>query len=92
MEPEKLRYYILELMGQHEANDKTTYLEDKDIATRLAVALDDVQRALLILENHQFVDLAKAMGPSFGARLTPTGMEALEAASQQPVPSRVIGF
>jgi hypothetical protein len=94
MEPAALRYAILRAMEQHEATGTSAYLDDKDLAARLRVALGDVQRQLLILENRQLVDLAKTFGPSYGARLTPNSMEALEAAAeQQPEPNkRAIGF
>jgi hypothetical protein len=47
----------------------------------------------VILEDRQLVELAKTFGPSYGARLTPKNMEALEAANAVPTPAaRRIGF
>jgi DNA-binding GntR family transcriptional regulator len=94
MEPSVLKYAILRLVEEHEASNAGTFLDDKIIAASLGVGLDVVQRQLLILENRGLVQLAKAMGPSYGALLTPDGMEALEAVDQQqPEPARrAIGF
>ena len=94
MEPSLLKYTILRLIEQHEASNPSAFLEDKNIASSLGVELGIVQRQLLILENRGLVQLAKAMGPSYGALLTPAGMETLEPdASSEPEPSRrAIGF
>jgi hypothetical protein len=94
MEPSALRYAILRLVDAHEATGTSSYLEDKNIASALGVDLADVQRQLVIMENRGLLDLAKAMGPSYAARMTPAGMEALEAAgnSTQAASRRVIGF
>jgi hypothetical protein len=94
MEPSVLKYAILRLIEQHETSNPSTFLDDKVIASSIGVELDVVQRQLLILENRGLVQLAKAFGPSYGALLTPVGMEALEAAAhQQPEPARrAIGF
>jgi len=91
MDTAALRYAILQSIERHEATNAGTYLDDKKIASELAVELGIVQRQLLILENHSLVTLAKAMGPSYGALLTPDAMEALED-SGTSTPPRQIGF
>lgn len=94
MEPSALRYAILRLVDAHEATGSSAYLDDKDIASASGAGLADVQRQLVIMENRGLLDLAKAFGPSYAARMTPAAMEALEAAGQAtPVaPRRAIGF
>ena len=94
MEPTVLKYAILRLIEQHEASNSGTFLDDTIMASSLGVGLETVQRQLLILENRGLLELAKAMGPSYAALLTPSGMEALETIDQQqPEPSRrAIGF
>lgn len=57
---------------------------------RLNVPLLDVQQQLVILEHRDLVSLASTFGPSHAARLTPGGMEALEAAAVGPDNSRKI--
>jgi transcription initiation factor IIE alpha subunit len=93
MEQATLRFTILQLIEQHESKEPGTYLDDTAMANELHIALADVQRQLLILENRSLVELAKAMGPSYSALLTSNGMEALESARTQPeVANRRIGF
>jgi hypothetical protein len=93
MDPAILRFEILRLTEQHEATDTGAYLEDTVIASHLNLALADVQRQLLVLETRELVDLVKSFGPSYGTRLTPSGMEALEEANSQPAAApRRIGF
>jgi hypothetical protein len=93
MEPTDLRVEILRLVEQNEVSG--TYLDDTSIGAQLEVPLADVQRQMLILENRQLVELVKTFGPTYEARLTANGMEALEEANQpsaeQPS-ARRIGF
>jgi hypothetical protein len=91
MEPENLRGEILRLLGQHEATGSSVLLEDKVIVDQLKVPLADVQRQLLIMRHRGWVELAVVYGPWYSARLTPGGMEVLEAADRTPEPRR-IGF
>ena len=79
MEPSALRFEILKQIEQHENTGSSAYLDDTIIAEKLGVGKTDIQRQLTILENRGQVDLAKSFGPSFGARLTADGLEALEA-------------
>jgi hypothetical protein len=94
MNQSEVRVAILQLIEQHEKTNAGTFLDDTVIGARLGVELDVVQRQLLILESRSLVMLAKAFGPSYGALLTPSGMEALETLSgvQTPARKRVIGF
>jgi hypothetical protein len=93
MDSAVLRFEILQLLDRHESRGSSTFLEDKEIAPQLNVPITDVQRQLLILEDGELVMLAKAFGPSYGARLMPKGIQALEDASSQPAASaRRIGF
>ena len=93
MEPSMVRDTILRRIKPHEAIDSASYVDDTDIAATLCVELADVQLQLLILENHQLVELLKMFGPEYSARLTAKGMEVLETARQQaPSEPRVIGF
>jgi hypothetical protein len=80
MEPSALRHEILRRADAHEATGSSAYLDDKAIATELAIPLRDVQRQLLILEDEEQVQLAKTFGPCYSLRLTPKGMRALESA------------
>ena len=79
MEPSALRYAILRLVDAHEATGTSAYLEDIQIASALDEDLPVVQRQLVMMENRGLLDLAKTMGPTYAARMTPDGMEALEA-------------
>ena len=94
MDPSVLKLAILRLIEEHEKTNAGTFLDDTVIASRLGVELDVVQRQLLILESRSLVMLAKAFGPSFGALLTPSGMETLESLATAPMPTstRPIGF
>ena len=78
MEPSALRHEILRQISVHEDAGSSAYLDDKEIANALGLPVVDIQRQLLILEDDDRVELAKAFGPSFGARLTPKRMRALE--------------
>lgn len=93
-EPSALRYAILQQIDQHERTGSNAYLDDDVIASRLNAPLDDVQRQMIILGNRKLIELLSAFGPKYVAALTPTGTEALEAASPQPPTSttRTIGF
>jgi Mn-dependent DtxR family transcriptional regulator len=79
VDPSALRHDILRQIDQHEATGSSAYLDDKTIASTLEVEVAAVQRQLDILEHRGLVSLAKAFGPSYGARLTPAGMEEVEA-------------
>jgi len=79
MEPSELRNRILRQIETHEETGTSAYADDTAIAAALGGQLADVQRQLLILEDEYKVELAKASGPSYGARLTPRGMRALES-------------
>ena len=92
MEPAILRYEILRLHGEHEASGTSALLADKTMAAELGVGLRDVQQQLLILESNGLVKVAKMMGPTYDAQLTPKGMQALEAAQQAAPQQRRIGF
>lgn len=94
MDAAHLRFEILHIIETHEATTgSSAYLDDEIMAAQLNIPISDVQRQLLILENRELVELAKAFGPSYAARLTPNGMEALEGANSQPAASaRRIGF
>ena len=74
-----LRHPILQQLNQHELTGSSAYLDDKIIATALGTTVLEVQRQLDILEHRGLVTLAKTMGPNYGARLTPAGLEELEA-------------
>jgi len=78
MEPSALRNEILLRVQAHEATGSGHYLEDTKLATGLDLALTEIQNQLLILEDEDKVDLSKAFGPSYGVRLKPKGMRALE--------------
>jgi hypothetical protein len=78
LEPSALRHEILQKIKVHEETGSSSYLDDKEIAVALGLPVPDIQRQLLVLEDDDRVELAKAFGPSFGARLRPKGMRALE--------------
>ncbi len=78
MDPNSLRQEIMRQAGEHEASGSATYLEDKELAKAIGVSLGDVQRQIQILESHGLLDVAAAMGPTYGVRLTPEGELALE--------------
>ena len=82
MDPTDFKWNLLQLVEKHDATG--TYLDDTIIAADLGMPLDDVQRQMVILENQQLLELAKAFGPSYGARLTASGSEALQAHRSQP--------
>ena len=86
MAPTDFKWNLLQLVEKHDATG--AYLEDTIIADDLGMPLDDVQRQMVILENQQLLELVKAFGPSYGARLTASGMEALEAHRSQPTEGR----
>ena len=82
MDPNTLRAEIMRRVGEHEATGSSTYLEDKELASAIGVSLPDVQRQIRILESNGFLDVAAAMGPTYGVRLTPQGELALEHPSE----------
>lgn len=80
-------------VGEHEATGSAAYMEDKDLASAIGVPLVDVQRQIRILESNGLLDVAAAMGPTYGVRLTPQGELALEQSSGTgPTPRNPIGF
>jgi hypothetical protein len=94
MEPDALRFEILQTMDQHESTGSSAYLDDTVIAEQLHVPLSDVQRQLVVLEDHELVELLKTMSrPTYSALLTPKGMQTLADANSQPTDTaRRIGF
>ena len=89
-----LRAQILLILDQHSRSGSSEFKSDKDLAKETTQELKEIQRQLDILESRELVTLAKTMGPTYGARITPEGLLAIEqmqdAARQQP--SRPIGF
>lgn len=80
-------------VGEHEATGSSAYMEDKELASAIGVPLADVQRQIRILESNGLLDVAAAMGPSYGVRLTPQGELALEQSTEtRPAPRNPIGF
>lgn len=92
MEPNTLRGEIMRRVGEHNATGSSAYLEDKELATAIGVALVDVQRQIRILESNGFLDVAATFGPTYAVRLTAQGELALEETSG-PGPTRnPVGF
>lgn len=93
---ESLRVQILAILDQHSRAGSAEFKSDKDIAHAMGQDIGEIQRQLDILEAEDFVSLTKAMGPTYGARIKPKGMVAVErlrAPGQQPQPpNRLIGF
>jgi hypothetical protein len=93
MDPNRLREEIMRRVGEHEATGSSTYMEDKQLASAIGVSLVDVQRQICILESNGLLDVAAAMGPSYGVRLTPQGELALEQSNGTVLtPRNPIGF
>ena len=93
MDPNTLRGEIMQRVGEHEATGSSAYMEDKELAEAIGVPLVDVQRQIRILESNGLLDVAAAMGPSYGVRLTPQGELALEQSSRTgPPPPNRVGF
>ena len=78
MEPNTLRAEILRRVNDHQTANPSAYMEDKALATGIGVPLADVQRQIKILESDGLLDVAAAMGPTYGVLLTPRGERALE--------------
>jgi uncharacterized protein (TIGR02391 family) len=75
---ETLRDQMLLLVAAHEDAGSATYLSDQAIADQLNIDLREVQKQLLILEDNGLLNLSKAMGPSYGARLEAAGLAKVE--------------
>lgn len=89
-----LKAHILTILDDHSRTGSAEFKSDKDIANATGQDIGEVQRQLDILESEDLISLAKAMGPTYGARIKPKGMvvmERLRAAAPQP-PTRRIGF
>lgn len=69
---------MLLLVAAHEDTGSAMYLADQTIADQLNTELREIHKQLLILEDHGLLDLSKAMGPSYGARLTAAGLAKVE--------------
>jgi DNA-binding transcriptional ArsR family regulator len=78
MDPSELRGRILRELDKHERTGSSEYLDDTKLAEAIGVERSDIQRQLDILKHRDQVDVAKTMGPSYAARLTAAGMEAVE--------------
>jgi len=68
-----LRDTMLLFVADQEDTGTNRYIGDKEVADNTQVDLPLIQRQLNILESLGFLKLTKAMGPSYGARLTPNG-------------------
>ena len=82
-------------VAEYEATGSSAYVEDKELASVIGVSLVDVQRQIRILESNGLLDVAAAMGPSYGVRLTPQGELAIEQSTgtvPPPTPRNPIGF
>jgi uncharacterized protein (TIGR02391 family) len=75
---ETLRDKMLLLMSAHEDTGSATFLSDKAIAEELSIELREAQKQLLILEDKGLIQMSKAMGPSYGARLEAAGLARIE--------------
>lgn len=76
--PKELRKAILLILREHDKSGSAAYKEDTELAEELGQPVDEIQRQLDILEFEGSVTLAKAFGPSYGARITPRGLLYLE--------------
>lgn len=74
-----LRNEILLLIADHEDTGSNEFLDDKIIAERFKVDVREIHKHLLILEEQGQLKLSKAMGPSYGARLTTKGLLSVES-------------
>jgi hypothetical protein len=91
MDPEVLRYYLLERLQLHEATGTAKLLADQAMADDLHVGLLDVQQQLETLASHGLVRLASSFN-RHEAWLTPQGRQSLEEAMRQEPAARHIGF
>jgi len=69
-----LRTQILAILDDSRQNRFGQFMSDKDIAIATGQDVAEIQRQLDILESEDLVALAKAMGPTYGARIKPKGM------------------
>jgi hypothetical protein len=65
---------IVLLVAAYEDIGTGMYLSDLIIASMLHTRLEKIQKHLLILEDNGLLDLSKAVGPSYGVRLTAAGL------------------
>jgi hypothetical protein len=75
---EHLRNQILDALRTHAREGSPTVKGDTELANSLSQPIGEVQRQLDILEHEGHVKLTKAMGPSYGAWITPVGLLHLE--------------
>lgn len=68
---------LLVLLG-HDDSGSPTFKMDKELAGELDLPLKHVQDQMLILESQGVVQMVKAFGPSYGARITSQGRLYLE--------------
>jgi hypothetical protein len=69
MESSALDYTILRLLEFHETKNRTTFLQDVDMASASGATLGEVRMRLEHLETSGLVELVKLSGPSYGAML-----------------------
>lgn len=86
----QLRSAILLLLNQHHRSSSPYVKADHELAATLGVPVANVQRQLDILASDGYVQLAKTMGPSYGAWITPKGMAVIDELSEPA--RRPIGF
>ena len=89
-----LRAQILLILDEHSRTGSAESKSDKDIATATGQDIGEIQRQLDILESEDLVSVAKAMGPTYGARIKPKGLVVVERlrSPAPPPPTRRIGF
>ena len=89
-----LRARILVILDEHAHTGSAEFKSDKDIAAATGQPVNEIYRQLDILESEGLVWLAKAMGPTYGARIEPKRMLLVEQLRDpgEASPSRPVGF
>jgi len=75
---EELGLKILSNLRDHHKNGSAAYKEDVELAVELGQETAEIQTQLDLLEKKGLVSLVKAFGPSYGAIITPQGLDHLE--------------
>ena len=89
----ELRTHILLLLDEHSKTGSDDFKMDRDLATTTGRPVQEIQRQLDILGSQRLVLLAKAQGPTYGARIQPEGSLLIEQIKGSTVaPKTPIGF
>jgi hypothetical protein len=77
MKTQDIQRKILEVISENEKATPGQAVRDKQIAEKLELNLQEVQDDLDLMEERNYVKLAKTFGPNYAAWLTPQGRLAL---------------